>query len=115
MESPSFESLLMVDIQSRAWRSSSIVGLIVEDLWSVSFLTIQRTGFASSSTPSLLFFLNLADLYTHSRYHFCELLFNLLLGYIVKHHSFGANRGFSYSIMELRILFPKEKPFLSIF
>ena len=59
-ESPSFESLLdryhilhlqpMVDIRSRAWRSSSIVGLIVEDLWSVSFLTVQRTGFASSSS-----------------------------------------------------------------
>ena len=60
VESPSFESLLdryhilhlqpMVDIRSRAWRTSSIVGLIVEDLWSVSFLTIQRTGFASSSS-----------------------------------------------------------------
>ena len=57
-------------IRFRAWRSSSIVGLIVEDLWYVSFLTTRRTGFVSSSTPSLLFSLNLADLYTRSRYHF---------------------------------------------
>ena len=67
VESPSLESLLdryhilhlqpMVDIRSRAWRSSSIVGLIVEDLWSVRFLTIQRTGFASSSSYFTLTFL----------------------------------------------------------
>ncbi|KAL0007708.1 hypothetical protein SO802_009210 [Lithocarpus litseifolius] len=42
----------MVDIRSRAWRGSSIVGLIVEDLWSVSFLTIQRTA-SSALLPDL--------------------------------------------------------------
>ena len=66
VESPSFESLLdhyhilhlqpMVDIQSRAWRSSSIVGLIVEDLWS-EFSDYSKNRFCFVFHPLPLIFL----------------------------------------------------------
>ena len=63
-KSPSLDSLLDHYHILHLQPTVSIFETVVEDLWSVSFLTIWRTG------SSLLFFLNLADLYTRSRYHF---------------------------------------------
>ena len=56
-----------------------------------------------------------ADLYTRSRYHFfCEHLFNLLLGYIVKHHILVANRGFHFPLWNLGFYSTKKSLFFSI-
>ena len=83
----------------------------MEDLWSVSFLTIWRTG------SSLLFFLNLADLYTRSRYHFfvsicsiCFLATLLSIIFWVQTEDFiflyGCKKGLFFSIWVLQISYP---------
>ena len=45
-------------------------------------------------------------------FFFCEHLFNLLLGYIVKHHILGANRGFHFPLWNLGFYSTQKKPFL---
>ena len=51
-------------------------------------------------------------IYTFKISFFCEHLFNLLLGYIVKHHILGANRGFHFPLWNLGFYSTQKKPFL---
>ena len=107
-KSPSLDSLLdhyhILHLQPTVF----IFETVVEDLWSVSFLTIWRTG------SSLLFFLNLADLYTRSRYHFffricsiCFLATLLSIIFWVQTEDFiflyGCKKGLFFSICVLQI------------
>ena len=84
---------------------SSTNGLYIRDRCG-RFMVCEFSDNLKNRFFPLIFLKPCWPIYTFKISFFCQHLFNLLLGYIVKHHILGANRGFHFP------LWVQKRPFL---
>ena len=92
---------------------SSTNGLYIRDRCG-RFMVCEFSDNLKNRFFPLIFLKPCWPIYTFKISFFCQHLFNLLLGYIVKHHILGANRGFHFPLWNLGFYSTKKSLFFSI-